>query len=131
MRTASQFANKQARFISSDIIGRTPIQRPEGEGHNARLRGNGRSPSNTCPPLPVLLRRTGPCRVPRSRPRAPSLVSVRDLRSGLFYPYYSKQAAQAMSQNAAFPNAETLDAQDRRERAEKALAAANEALRTR
>jgi uncharacterized protein YjbI with pentapeptide repeats len=35
-----------------------------------------------------------------------------------------------MSQNAAFPNAETLDAQDRRERAEKALAAANEAAHT-
>ena len=31
-----------------------------------------------------------------------------------------------MSQNAAFPNAETLDAKDKRERAEKALAAANE-----
>jgi hypothetical protein len=35
-----------------------------------------------------------------------------------------------MSQNAASPNAETLDAQDRRERAEKALAAANEAAHT-
>jgi hypothetical protein len=48
----------------------------------------------------------------------------------LFYPYYSKQATQAMSQNAASPNAETLDAKDKRERAEKALAAANEAAQT-
>ncbi|MDQ3960579.1 MAG: hypothetical protein M3255_10005, partial [Pseudomonadota bacterium] len=50
---------------SADIIGRTPIQRLGGEGHNAQLRGNGQSPSNTCSPLPVLLRRTGLCRVPK------------------------------------------------------------------
>jgi hypothetical protein len=35
-----------------------------------------------------------------------------------------------MSQEAASPNAETLDAKDRRERAEKALAAVNEAAHT-
>jgi hypothetical protein len=69
-RTASQFANKQARFISSDIIDRTPIQRPEGEGRNARLRSKvGRHL------IPVLLYRS--CSGARARAVFPEFAQER------------------------------------------------------
>jgi hypothetical protein len=86
MRTASQFANKQARLISSDIIGRTPIQRPEGEGHNAQLLVMvGRRL------IPVLLYRScsgarARAVFPKNTPKSAIARKHLDLRSGLFYP---------------------------------------------